>query len=153
MGTSGKTGADPSVLTDGQIFQMVASVLEEHAESIFVYAKDGRRLIADLRRRANGEAAPVLEDINDIQAVASSGEVVIRVPAPRHCSEEIDKEKYWLPLPIPGRLNRRLSSVDESGMIADMELGNASMATTKAAISLLMDAHAADLGRRQTRTA
>jgi hypothetical protein len=144
---------DPSTMTDGKMFQMVASVLEEHAERIFVYAKDGRRLIADLRRRANGEAPPVREDIEDFRAVSNTGEVVVSVPSPRHRSEEIVDATYWLPPPIPGRMNLRLSSVDDTGMIADMELGNASVETTKAAISMLMEEHASDQRRRKGKVA
>lgn len=153
MGANASGPGDPATESDGRMFQICAALLEEHAERIFVYAKDGRRLIADLRRRANGEPPPVREDVEDFRAVSPSGETIVSVPAPRHRSEEIVDAKYWLPAPIPGRCNLRLSSVDDTGMIADMELGNASLATTKAVISMLMDAHAIDQRRRQGRTA
>jgi hypothetical protein len=128
----GSSPPDPSVLSDGKMFQMCAALIEEHAERIFVYAKDGRRLIADLRRRANGEPAPLREDVEDLRAVSSSGETLVSVPSPRHRSEEIEDATYWLPAPIPSRCNLRLSTVDDTGMIADMELGNASPATAEA---------------------
>lgn len=57
------SGIDPSVLTDGRLFQLVATVLETHAESIFVYAKDGRMLIAELRKRARTTTPPTKQDI------------------------------------------------------------------------------------------
>lgn len=148
---SAKGGAgNPANLSDGQMFQMCAAVLETHAESIFVYAKEGRRLIADLRRRSAGEAPPVKEDVEDFEAVsAATGETIVRAPAPRHRSEEIEDGTHWLPAPIPGRINLRLSSVDDAGMVADMEFGNASIATAEAAIVMLVDAHAADQRRRK----
>lgn len=153
MGRNTSAPADPSVLSDGQMFQICAAVFEEHADRLFVYGKDGRRLIDDLRRRAKGEAPPVREDVHDFEAVAASGEVVAKMPAPRHRSEEIVDATHWLPSPIPGRINLRLSSVDDAGMIADMELGNSSLTTAEKAISMLTAEHAADQRRRKTEKA
>lgn len=139
---------DPSVLTDGQLLHICAMAFEEHAERIFVYARDGRRLIDELRKRAAGTDAPTKTDVveEELQG-AVNGEVVIRVPRVRHRTQRL-ADSDWFPNPIPGRTNIRFSVVDENGDVTDMELGNAMPALAYQVSTHLMDTHADDLKRR-----
>lgn len=54
---------DPSVLSDGQLFHLVAMLLEVHGEMIFVHEADGKMLIAELRRRAGKTEPPWKQDL------------------------------------------------------------------------------------------
>jgi hypothetical protein len=150
-----KTQTDPSVLSDGQLLQFCAAVLEQHAESIFVYARDGRRLIAELRKRSGGTAPPETSDVveDELNAVADTGEVVMRVPGTRPRSQAVADESYWLPNPGPERVNIRMTTVDEGGVLAEMELGNAPAQLAALASSILIQAHSELLKERQGKVA
>lgn len=141
------SGTDPSVLSDGQLFHICAAVFEEHAERLFVYPRDGRRLIAELKKRAAGVVAPIVEDVEQggIEAVAPGGETILRVHEMRHRDETIDE---WLPNPAPGRANIRVSVVDDAGMVAEMEFGNATDRLARATVSALTEEHAKDFRAR-----
>lgn len=140
------SGTDPTVLTDAEMFNFCAEVLEMHVDRIFVYQKDGRRLIADLRRRGAGALPPVRESIDQGGVeVERDGETIARVHELRHRNETIDE---WLPDPAPGRTNIRLSVVDDAGMVAEMEFGNATEQLAKATVSRLTGEHAKDVKAR-----
>jgi hypothetical protein len=148
------SGTDPSVLTDAQLLQLCATVFEEHAERLFVYARDGRRLIEELRKRADGTASPVRQDVPSeaFTAVLASGEVVVNVhDVYARGNEPADED--WLPSPEPGRTNIRLVVIDDNGMAASMEFGNASPQLAQRVVSTLTDGHAKDVKRRQKETA
>lgn len=147
------TDGNPSRLNDQQMFHVCAGVFEEHFGTIFVSRSQGRRFIADLRRRAGSEPPPVREDLpgDEQQYAAKTGEVVLRLPKPRARDHQV-REVDLLPNPIPGRANIRIGVVDEGGVVAEMELGNAPPPLAEAVIQILIREHAASLRKRQSET-
>lgn len=135
---------DPAVLSNAELFHLCATVFEEHAPSIFVYAKDGRRLIAELRKRGAGTTPPVREDVPEggMQVVSDGGDVIVKVSEPRDRAHDDGK---WLPNPRPGMTNIRISVVDEEGHVVDMEFGNATQGLAERVCKSLVAEHAKDV--------
>jgi hypothetical protein len=135
------------------MFHVCAGVLQEHFRSIFVSTKEGRRLIADILRRAGTTEPPERLDLpsDTTSYAAKSGEVVIQISKPRPRDHQV-REVDMLPDPIPGRVNIRLGVVDDHGDVVDMELGNAPQELSLAVTKVLIDEHAASLRKRQSET-